>query len=132
MGGLHESPCNKFQCRDVASYETQLGSSQQTLSGGHHDSPCEKGQQLGLSEYEAICRVREYPHEKISIVLEFAQNDLDNPRNWSKARKWYITCFVSMLNVLTYESKSPPEFLVDTHHQLDVCVPVDTLPDHIC
>lgn len=37
-------------------------------------------------------------YEEESILICDVQ---DNPRNWSKGRKWYITCLVCMSNVLT-------------------------------
>ncbi|KAF2013580.1 MFS general substrate transporter [Aaosphaeria arxii CBS 175.79] len=92
---------------DLASYEAQLGCSSQTLAGNKfphtHDEFGKECQdyELKLSEYEAFSWIRLHPDERAPITLAFAAHDIDNPRNWSKARKWYITSFVSMLNVLT-------------------------------
>ena len=57
---------------------------------------------LALSEEEALAQSRAHPEGMLPIYLTFAPNDKDNPRNWAKWRKWYITCFASMLNVVTY------------------------------
>ena len=56
---------------------------------------------LALSECEALARARANPAETPQIYLTFAPDDKDNPRNWQRWRKWYITCFASMLNVIT-------------------------------
>lgn len=56
---------------------------------------------LALSEEEALAQSRAHPEGMLPIYLTFAPNDKDNPRNWAKWRKWYITCFASMLNVVT-------------------------------
>jgi hypothetical protein len=56
---------------------------------------------LALSETEALAYARNQPKEQLPIYLTLAPNDRDNPRNWPKWRKWYITVFVSTLNVLT-------------------------------
>lgn len=55
-----------------------------------------------LSEEEALYRTRQFPDEEQPIYLAYSSDDKDNPRNWPRWKKWYITCFVSMLNVLTY------------------------------
>jgi hypothetical protein len=55
------------------------------------------------SLYSSV-RSRKYPKDEEPIWVTFALDDKDNPRNWGAARKWYITCLVSMLNVLTYVS----------------------------
>lgn len=54
-----------------------------------------------LSEAEAYERARAHPEEKKPLYVNFAPNDVDNPRNWTKAKKWYVTCFVCLLNILT-------------------------------
>lgn len=96
---------------DIASYEAHLGASEVTLHDQHHSRtpplavesklPANEHRQLSLSEYDAVCHIRIQPYDKTSIAIVFGPQDLDSPRNWSKARKWYITCLVSMLNVLT-------------------------------
>lgn len=59
-----------------------------------------------LSEEEALQHAREHPDDEQPVYLTYSFNDRDNPRNWPRWRKWYITCFVSMLNVLTYVALS--------------------------
>lgn len=56
---------------------------------------------LVLTEDECIAYVRENPDKHRTVYLNFSPNGLDNPRQWSWARKWYITCLASSLNVLT-------------------------------
>lgn len=60
-----------------------------------------------LSEEEALQHSRESPNDEEPVYLTYSFNDEDNPRNWPKWKKWYITCFVSMLNVLTYVASVP-------------------------
>ena len=55
-----------------------------------------------LSEEQALDRAKELPNDSEPIYLTYSHSDHGNPRNWPKWKKWYITCFVSMLNVLTY------------------------------
>lgn len=89
-----------------------------TLHGSPHPSDVEKEDielnqvsntqsKLALSEDEALVRARANPQESLPIYLTFAPDDKDSPRNWPKWRRWYITCFVSMLNVVTYVEKTP-------------------------
>jgi len=59
------------------------------------------GGRLWLSEDETLLRARNNPGNEEPIYVTFGPGDRDNPRNWGKARKWYITCFVSFLNVIT-------------------------------
>lgn len=59
---------------------------------------------LVLSEEEALQRARQSPDEALDIHIAYADDDPDNPRSWPKWRKWYITIFVSMLNVITYDA----------------------------
>ncbi|KAI9039329.1 MFS transporter [Aspergillus affinis] len=54
-----------------------------------------------VSEEEALSHARARPNNALPLLLTFGDGDRDNPRAWSKARKWYITLFVSMLNVVT-------------------------------
>lgn len=74
----------------------------------HTDAPSGGAQQAVhnernlLSEEEALQHAREHPDDDRPVYLTYSFNDKDNPRNWQKWKKWYITCFVSMLNVLTY------------------------------
>jgi hypothetical protein len=59
---------------------------------------------LIVSEDEALARARNSPNDALPLRITFGPNDPDNPRCWGYWRKWYITCFVSMLNVITYAS----------------------------
>lgn len=56
---------------------------------------------IWCSEEEALARARSQPDDTVPIYIGFGENDPSNPRNWSMTKKWYITCFASMLNVLT-------------------------------
>lgn len=56
---------------------------------------------LWLTEDEAYARAKSHPNDTRPIYIIYAPDDKDNPRNWGYARKWYITCFVSWLNVMT-------------------------------
>lgn len=55
-----------------------------------------------VSEEEALARARRAPEEALPLCIVFGPGDPDNPRCWARWRKWYITCVVSMLNVVTY------------------------------
>ena len=57
---------------------------------------------LALPVGEKLARARENPTQALLMWVCFSPEDRDNSRNWGKGRKWYITCFVSMLNVLKY------------------------------
>ncbi|KAH7059042.1 major facilitator superfamily domain-containing protein [Macrophomina phaseolina] len=50
---------------------------------------------------QALNRAKELPNATEPIYLTYAHGDKDNPRNWPNWKRWYITCFASMLNVLT-------------------------------
>lgn len=54
-----------------------------------------------VSEEEALARARRAPEEALPLCIVFGPGDPDNPRCWARWRKWYITCVVSMLNVVT-------------------------------
>lgn len=56
---------------------------------------------LMVTEEEAFARARNSPDEALPLCITFSHNDRENPRCWPKWRKWYITIFVSMLNVIT-------------------------------
>lgn len=56
---------------------------------------------LFLSEEEAYLRAVERPNEVRPMYIIYGPDDKDNPRNWGKLRKWYITVLVSFTNVLT-------------------------------
>lgn len=57
---------------------------------------------LRVSEDQAFAKARSCPDEAVPMHIIYSADDRDNPRNWPKWRKWYITCMVSMLNVVTY------------------------------
>lgn len=78
----------------TASEESQIG---EKVSSNH-----DNGAPLVLSGEQALAKARARPDEALPIFITYAHDDRDNPRNWPKWRKWYITCFVSMLNVVTY------------------------------
>jgi hypothetical protein len=80
----------------------------QKVEDAHSEDPT-----LVLSEEQALARARHSPDKTLSICIAFAHDDRDNPRNWGKLRKWYITFFVSMLNVLTCVSSSILHNLAD-------------------
>ncbi|KAJ5649147.1 uncharacterized protein N7484_002870 [Penicillium longicatenatum] len=61
----------------------------------------ESGSSLVMNEEQAFAKARANPNEALPILLTYSSNDHDNPRNWPKWRKWYISIFVSMLNVFT-------------------------------
>jgi hypothetical protein len=63
---------------------------------------CRENSMLVLSEEQAIAKARSNSDDALPILITYAIDDHDNPRNWPKWRKWYITCIVSMLNVFTY------------------------------
>ncbi|KAK7703155.1 hypothetical protein SLS57_011038 [Botryosphaeria dothidea] len=68
-------------------------------SGGIRPAPSDD--RIFLSEEQALNRAKELPNDTEPIYLAYAQHDRDNPRNWPNWKRWYITCFASMLNVLT-------------------------------
>ena len=57
---------------------------------------------LVASEEQALALARASPDKALPIWLTFSADDRDNPRNFGKWRKWYITVMVSFLNVVTY------------------------------
>jgi multidrug resistance protein len=67
----------------------------------HHEQADTASSRLTLSETEALAYARTHPTDQLPVYLTFVPDDQDNPRNWPKWRKRYITIFVSMLNVLT-------------------------------
>ena len=78
----------------TASEESQIEEKPQLSN--HDDS------KLMLTEDEAMARARASPNEALPITITYSWDDKDNPRNWPKWRRWYITILVSMLNVVTY------------------------------
>jgi hypothetical protein len=103
-------PCCYDTRTDLAAYGSRVETSETMLNNdtehstgpevhAYADHHSEKT--LELSEDDIIARARTYPENQTPVTLIFSPRDVDNPRNWSKARKWYITFFVSTLNVLT-------------------------------
>lgn len=53
--------------------------------------------------------------------LAFSPNDIENPKNWSKARRWYITVVAVLLVVnATFASSSPSGCLPSISEELHV------------
>ena len=106
MGADHQ----KLEHLDPAKLEKRIESDRTSTAPSlrHTDGPPGEARQTishnrnFSSEEEALQHAREYPDDEQPVYLTYAFNDKDNPRNWPRWRKWYITCFVSMLNVLTY------------------------------
>jgi hypothetical protein len=80
---------------DPSDIEKKIDSERSSTSGRTRSEIEDVNSRLWLSEDEAYHHAKTYPDETREIF------DKDNPRNWSKAQKWYITCFASSLNVLT-------------------------------
>lgn len=80
----------------AASEESQIGEKIPDLD--NEDS------RLVLPGEQALAKARSNPDEAFPISITYSFDDKDNPRNWPKWKKWYITIFVSMLNVITYVS----------------------------
>ncbi len=68
------------------------------------------------------------PHLNSEGLLEFSPDDIENPKNWSKARKWYVT-IVSVLLVVnaTFASSSPSGCLRSISETFDVSMEVSGL-----
>ncbi|KAF2140952.1 uncharacterized protein K452DRAFT_229687 [Aplosporella prunicola CBS 121167] len=54
-----------------------------------------------LPEEKILDYAKTHPNDPEPFYVTYAINDKDNPRNWPNWKRWYITCFVSLLNVLT-------------------------------
>ncbi|KAL4881872.1 polyamine transporter [Aspergillus karnatakaensis] len=76
-------------------------SEERDIAGKEEVSGHKDNLSLFVSEEEALTRARNSPNEALPLTITFAPYDRDNPRHWGYWRKWYITCFVSMLNVIT-------------------------------
>lgn len=66
-----------------------------------HIDDIEKDHKLVLTDDEALERARRNPQDTTPIYIVYSDNDKDNPRNWPKWKRWYITLFVNSLNILT-------------------------------
>jgi hypothetical protein len=55
---------------------------------------------LSLSAEQTLQHARTFPQDKTPLYICFGQNDKDNPRNFPKWKKWYISAFVAWLNFL--------------------------------
>lgn len=86
---------------DPSEIEKKIDSERSSTSGRTRSEIENIHQRLWLSEDEAYQHAKAHPDETREIFITFAPDDKDNPRNWSKRRKWYITFFASSLNVLT-------------------------------
>lgn len=86
---------------DPSEIEKKIDSERSSTSGRTRSEIENINSRLWLSEDEAYHHAKAHPDETREIFITFGPNDRDNPRNWSKAQKWYITCFASSLNVLT-------------------------------
>lgn len=93
---------------DPAQAEKKLESQSSSIHNTHPSEVERVDQRLWLSEEDALARVRSRPDDAQPIYVMFSPQDRDNPRNWQKWKKWYITCFASMLNILTYVLSSAP------------------------
>ena len=52
--------------------------------------------------------IRERPYLDHNGHVSFAPDDIENPKNWSTARRWYITVIAVLLVVnATFSSSSP-------------------------
>jgi hypothetical protein len=86
---------------DPSDLEKKIDSEKSSVTGRTRSEIEDVNSRLWLSEDEAYHHAKAHPDETREIFITFSPNDKDNPRNWSKAQKWYITCFASSLNVLT-------------------------------
>ncbi|KAI4721934.1 MFS general substrate transporter [Aureobasidium sp. EXF-10727] len=86
---------------DPSEVEKKIDSERSSTSGRTRSEIEDVNARLWLSEDEAYHYAKAHPDESREIYITFSPDDRDNPRNWGKAKKWYITCFASSLNVLT-------------------------------
>lgn len=60
--------------------------------------------------------------------LDFSENDLENPKNWSSARRWYITVVaISLVVNATFASSSPSGCLGSISESFEVSMVVANL-----
>lgn len=63
------------------------------------------------------------PHLNEDGLLDFAENDIENPKNWSAVRRWYITIVAVILVVnATFASSSPSGCLESISEEFGVSV----------
>ncbi|KAG6356419.1 hypothetical protein INS49_015807 [Diaporthe citri] len=104
-----EADHQRLEHSDPATLEKQIDSDRASTAPSLHHTDVPPGRapqaitthRKFLSEEEALQHARENPDDEEPVYLAYSFNDGDNPRNWPKWKKWYITSFVSMLNVLT-------------------------------
>lgn len=61
------------------------------------------------------------PYTNENGHLDFAPNDIENPKNWSQARRWYLTVVANLLVVnATFASSSPSGCLGSISRELHV------------
>lgn len=82
--------------------ESQIGAEQGFGSDFKGTDLQSENMPLVLSEEQALAKARARPNEALPLHITFSAGDKDNPRNWPKWRKWYITAMASWLNVVTY------------------------------
>jgi len=86
---------------EKALYEKKYDSEQSSTNGSPPAEIEHADGRVVLTEEEAYARGRAQPGDSRAMYVVFAPDDKDNPRNWNKGKKWYITCFASFLNVMT-------------------------------
>lgn len=86
---------------DPAQIEKKIESEDSSINNTQHNQVENATDRVWCSEEEALARARSHPYDKRLIFITFGEGDLSNPRNYPLWKKWYITCFVSSLNVLT-------------------------------
>lgn len=86
---------------DPAQIEKKIESENSSIDNTHHNQVEPAADRVWCSEEEALARARSHPYDKRLIFITFGEGDPSNPRNYPLWKKWYITCFVSSLNVLT-------------------------------
>lgn len=130
-----EADHQRLEHSDPATLEKQIDSDRASTAPSlrHTDAPPGRVSQAisthrkFLSEEEALQHARENPDDEAPVYLTYSFNDGDNPRNWPKWKKWYITCFVSMLNVLTFVTSNAihirglTDVLTTSDEQVSLC-----------
>lgn len=72
----------------------------QTLPGVEVDQErtLDGEKKITLSEQIALEHARAFPEDTTPLRICFAKDDKDNPRNWSRKWKWYLSLLVGWLN----------------------------------